>query len=186
MIIKNNQYVAYCTACERVAPEWIDDNGDVLRTTCIKCGVGLICVDPEVVIRYAEISQKMGKGGKRGKEEISFAGGKVSSSKQPSFKLIPTIALVRLANVCDLGIERKGEKAWNALSRNQEVLEDKEFILERISHVIGHAFQLRDKILAGNLEGDDDSAAIMWGGMFLCCATEKPKEYPKLTTELLK
>lgn len=112
----------------------------------------------------------------KSKNEVDFVGGKVSSSKQPSFKLIPTVALVRLADICDLGIERKGEKSWNALSQNQEVLEDGEFILERISHVINHALQLRDKIIRHEVGvGDDDAGAIMWGGMFLCCATERLK-----------
>lgn len=117
--------------------------------------------------------------------EIPMAGGAVTSSKIPGFHRIPTEALVRLATRFDCGVERKGEgKAWNAVSANQQVLTDRQFILDRISHVIGHAAKLRDKIVSGaRLDDDDDAGAIIWGGAFLCCAsaalTAKPvREVP--------
>jgi hypothetical protein len=99
--------------------------------------------------------------------------GKVSSSKIPGFHLIPTEALVRLALRFDVGVERKKELAWNALTANQDMLTNKEFILHRIGHVINHAQKLRDKIVAGTSDlGDDDAGAIIWAGAFLCCATK--------------
>ena len=102
-----------------------------------------------------------------------MAGGLVTSSKIPGFHRVPTEALRRLAERFDLGVERKGEdKAWNALSKNQEVLTNREFVLERIGHVIYYALKLRDKVLAGDLSGDDDAGAVIWGGAFLCCATK--------------
>ncbi len=103
--------------------------------------------------------------------EIPFAGGKVSSSKSPRFELIPTVALVRLADRFELGLERKADKAWNAMTPNQEVLQDRAFVLSRIAHVISHALKLRDKVIAGGVMGDDDAAAILWGGAFLVCAS---------------
>ncbi len=105
--------------------------------------------------------------------EIPYADGKVSSSPCPAFILIPTEAMIRLAARFKLGEERKGDKAWNALSNNQDALENKDWILERINHVIHHCLKLRDKIKRdAPIEGDDDAAAIAWSGMFLCCATK--------------
>lgn len=107
--------------------------------------------------------------------EIPMAGGKVSSSKAPRIDLIPTEPIYRLAKRFEVGVERKKEMAWNALTPNQEVLRDQEFILSRITHVITHALKLRDKIIDGAAIGtdgdDDDAGAIIWGGAFLCCAS---------------
>ena len=115
------------------------------------------------------------------REQVSFAGGLVTSSKIPPLHLIPTIALESLANRFQKGIERKGDKSWNALSANQSILTDREFAIERTAHVIQHAMKLRDKLLNGeDLPGDDDDAgAIMWAGAFFACvgaALTKEKE----------
>lgn len=105
--------------------------------------------------------------------EIDFAGGKAQSSASPDLQYLSTEALFRLADRCTLGVKNKGDKAWNAISKNQEVLADREFVLNRLSHGIKHLLLLRDKIQAGKpMEGDDDAAAVMWTGMFLCCATK--------------
>lgn len=105
-------------------------------------------------------------------EEIPMAGGVVSSSKQPRIDLLPTELFFRAAARFELGIERKADKAWNALSANQSCLTDKEFVLDRIGHGIGHLLKLRDKVLAGKpMEGDDDAGAVAWTAAFLCCAT---------------
>jgi len=104
---------------------------------------------------------------------VKFSGGKGSSSAQPRFELVPTEALVRLVERFELGIERRPDgSAWNALSGNQEVLVDRDFILNRIGHLIGHALRLRDKVSTGKPLGDDDAGAIIWAGAFLCCATK--------------
>ncbi len=106
--------------------------------------------------------------------EVPMAGGVVTSSKIPALHLIPTEALLRTAARFELGIERKGaDKAWNACSENQSCLSDKQFVLDRIGHVILHALSLRDKVLRNApLDGDDDAGAIAWSGAFLCCATK--------------
>ena len=107
-------------------------------------------------------------------EQIAFAEGAALSSKIPPLHLIPSIALEELAERFALGIKRKGNKSWNALSGNQQVLVDRDFILERISHVIHHAMKLRDVIVSGLYDeligGDNHASAIMWGGAFLICA----------------
>lgn len=103
--------------------------------------------------------------------EVPLAGGIVSSSAIPGFHLIPTEALTRLAARFELGLERKGDKAWNAITDNQQCLTARDFVLSRIDHVIGHAMKLRDKLVRGMPLDDDDAGAIIWGGAFLCCAT---------------
>lgn len=104
---------------------------------------------------------------------VKFSGGTTSSSKASDFRYIPTEAMVRLANRFALGVQKRPDgTAWNALSHNQDCLKDKDFILERISHVIDHALKLRDKIQAQAPLGDDDAGAIIWAGAFLCCATK--------------
>ncbi len=101
-------------------------------------------------------------------EQVAMASGAAASSVGPSFHLIPTVALERLAERFALGVERKGDKSWNALSDNQQCLTDKKFLIERLSHIIHHALKLRDKLNADDSEAiqqDDDAGAIAWGGM---------------------
>jgi hypothetical protein len=109
--------------------------------------------------------------------QIAMAGGKAASSVGPPFHLIPTSALTHLANRFQKGIERKGDKAWNALSKNQECLTDKDFVIERMSHIIHHALKLRDQIRFGVQPGDEslteNAAAMAWGGIFAICAAEQ-------------
>lgn len=108
-------------------------------------------------------------------EQVEMAGGAAASSKVSPLHLIPTVALEKTAARFALGIERKGKKSWNALSDNQHVLTNREFLLERCSHIMLHTARLRDKIHAGDVEGlvaDDDASAVVWGGMFLQCAVD--------------
>lgn len=105
-------------------------------------------------------------------EELrEFASG-VASSKDPRLDLIPYGSLARLADRFELGIERKGDKAWNSSSTNTAPLTDEAFIIDRAMHAVKHAYRLIDK-LRGKIsdDGDDDAAAIMWAGAFLCEAT---------------
>lgn len=110
--------------------------------------------------------------------QITMAGGKVLSTKAPAVHLIPTIVLEKLAERFELGVEKKGDKAWNALSSNQEVTQDMGFILDRINHVIYHAMKLKDKIAKRDIAGiqeDNDASAIGWGAAFLICVVEDMK-----------
>ena len=109
-------------------------------------------------------------------DQVQF--GKVSSSKCPPFHLIPLVALEKIAERFQCGIDRKGDGAWNAISHNQECLTDYKLIMDRISHVIHHAMKLRDKFHSENMElinSDDDASAVAWGGVFLICAIEALK-----------
>ncbi len=116
--------------------------------------------------------------------QIDIAG--ALTTPGPEFELIPTVGLVRLAERFSLGEVRKGEKAWNAMSENQDCLLNKAFILNRLGHVIAHVLKLRDKIAKNLPFEDDDAAAIAWGGIFAICATdaiekqraESPSQYP--------
>jgi len=118
--------------------------------------------------------------------QIAMAGGKAASSVGPPFHLIPTSALTHLANRFQKGIERKGDKAWNALSNNQECLLDREFVIERMSHIIHHALKLRDQIRFGVQPGDEslteNAAAMAWGGIFAICAAEQLEKKQQPTT----
>jgi len=107
--------------------------------------------------------------------EVKFSGGG-TGSKQPRLELIPYIALIRAALRFELGIaNRRDGSSWNALSKNfQTAVRDKKFILARAAHTAQHALKLK-AILAGEIpdDGDDHAGAILWGGCFLACATEK-------------
>lgn len=108
-------------------------------------------------------------------EQIPMAAG-VTSTRVPLTHLIPTVAIMTLAERLEEGRRRKGDGAWNATTNNQECLDDMEFVLERISHVIRHACLLRDKIVAHDVAGmqaDDDAGAVLFGGALLSCAVER-------------
>lgn len=125
-------------------------------------------------------------------EQVLMAGGKAASSKGPPLHLIPTEALVGLAERFELGVIRKGDNSWNAVSKNQAILTDKEFLIERCSHIIHHALKLRDQLVRGELPGEetikDNAGAVAWGGAFMLCAAkalaedheEKHPEVPML------
>ena len=111
--------------------------------------------------------------------QIPMAGGIAASSPCPPFHLIPTIGLIGLAERFQKGIERKGDKSWNAVSSNQACLKDKAFAIERLSHVIDHATKLRDKLQADDIsamQDDDDAGAIAWAGIFLYCVVDGLKK----------
>lgn len=112
------------------------------------------------------------------KKEIDQAGGLVSSSEIDDFAYITTHSLQRLAYRCKIGVQRKGDKAWNATTSNHDCLTNIDFAINRISHVIGHALALRDKLVKAKHTGEfhldkdhDDAAAIMWSGMLFCEVT---------------
>lgn len=103
--------------------------------------------------------------------------GKVLSTKGPALHLIPMEALVGLADRFEKGAERKGEGAWNALSANQECLVDREFLLDRISHLITHAMKFRDQLVRGVKPDEesmyDNAGAVAFGGALLLCAARE-------------
>lgn len=103
----------------------------------------------------------------------------VVSTKQIRLSLIPHRGLVNAAARFELGLEQYGEKAWNNLSPNQEALYDKEWLIERCSHAIEHAYSLIDHLKQGDFILNDaagDAGALAWAGLVLGEAIERMKE----------
>lgn len=111
--------------------------------------------------------------------EVKHAGGIVSSSKVPALHLIPTEALLCLADRFQVGTERKGDGAWNALTKNQQCLDDNAFLIERCSHIIRHTMLLRDQLAHGFNDEEDspyeNAGAIIFGGALMACAMARAK-----------
>lgn len=109
-------------------------------------------------------------------EQRRMAGGKVSSTKVSPLHLIPTVAITSLADRFQAGKDRKGDGAWNALSPNQEILTDKEFLIERCDHIILHTLLVRDQLARGESPGEEslihNAGAILFGGSLLSCAAD--------------
>jgi hypothetical protein len=94
-----------------------------------------------------------------------------SSSVVPRFNLIPLSSLLRLTKRYELGSVKHGDFNWKKGLRNRD------YTIDRANHVIHHALKLIAKI-QGFIpdDGDDDAAAIAWGGMFLCEAIDALKK----------
>ena len=112
----------------------------------------------------------------------------MSSSKVPALHLIPTEALICLAERFEVGTERKGEGAWNALTKNQQCLDDKAFLIERCSHIIRHTMLLRDQLAHGYSPEQEDSpyenaGAIIFGGALMACAVKRAEEKSSVVCE---
>lgn len=101
------------------------------------------------------------------KEELQDFG-KTSATKKPCFGLIPYASLCALAERFELGEKKHAEKAWNGLSKNQDGLDNPAWVRSRVEHIINHAFLYLQK-MEGLIpdDGDDDAAAIMFGGCVL-------------------
>jgi hypothetical protein len=94
-------------------------------------------------------------------------------SSIPRLELIPREALIRLAGRFELGVKNYQDKAWNALSPNQECLSDRDMAIARAAHALDHASKLI-AILSGQMpdDGDDHAGAILWAGSFLAMASD--------------
>ncbi len=102
--------------------------------------------------------------------EIAFAGGG-SSSHAPRFDLIPRKALIAFAGILEEGVRQKGEFAYNALSNNQDVMKNRDFIINRLAvHGIDHITKAVEEIVTGVKTGENHAGAIMFAGMCLACA----------------
>lgn len=103
-----------------------------------------------------------------GEEEVVVTSCGAKTSPSPRLDLIPFGALVRVARRYEKGLERYGEGNW------RRGLGDPSYVVERLCHTITHCWRLIEKIKAGRGgEGDDDAAAIVWGGMLACEATPR-------------
>lgn len=104
-------------------------------------------------------------------EKVIFKSG-ASGSKVPRLDYLPHHALHRIAKRFEIGVEIHGERAWGP-DRNDHFLTDRDWAIARAVHVIEHGYSLIHKLRTGKplMTGDDDAAAIGWGGMCLCEAT---------------
>jgi hypothetical protein len=87
-------------------------------------------------------------------------------SKAPRMDLIFRSALTALASRIELGVDTLGDKAWNAGSQNQECLQDNDWVIRRLGHVIDHATTLIAILRGQELDdGENHAGAILFGGM---------------------
>lgn len=93
-----------------------------------------------------------------------------SSSEAPAFHLIPLSAVLRLAARYKAGAVKHGPMNWRkGLGQTPPPQPSilTEYCIERLNHVIYHAFKLIAKLQGFRpQDGDDDAGAIMWGGAF--------------------
>jgi hypothetical protein len=104
---------------------------------------------------------------------ITFASGAISTNAL-HFEYIPLSALEALAKRMGRGVRIKGkEGTWNATS-NLKIAEDKEFVINRLSHGIDHCYKAIARIIGSLPECDEqetedggDAGAIMFAGTLL-------------------
>jgi len=96
-----------------------------------------------------------------------------TASEAPEFHYIPIQALIRLAKRFADGAKKHEPFGWMRGLVGRPSLPPRpspevEYMLARSNHVIFHALKFQAK-LQGLLpqDGDDDAAAIMWGGAVL-------------------
>jgi|SRR6185437_11063681 len=110
-------------------------------------------------------------------ETVQFSNGKIST-RIPRFELTPLAALEALALRHERGVRLKGDGAWNALT-NQDAVDDKQFVIDRLAHCIHHCYKAIDAIAhdepLGELEDGGDAGAIMFGGALLACYAKRLK-----------
>lgn len=100
---------------------------------------------------------------------VTPSGAKTSAA--PRFDLIPHESLVRLARRYEKGLARYGRDNW------RKGINDREYVLERLAHAVGHLYALMDQV-EGRLSwtDDDHAAALMWCGAFACEASKVLQE----------
>lgn len=115
-----------------------------------------------------KVSQKMAAPGEPD-DRHAFSSGAMSSGKKPDYAEIfdrcTLLSLQRLTAQRRYGDNKYGKDNW------KKGAQDKEFILDRINHVVEHALNLHKQVLAGDpgnwRAGEDDAAALMCGAMFV-------------------
>jgi len=111
-------------------------------------------------------------------EKLEFKSG-TASTKQIRLSLVPHQGLLNAAARFELGLEKHGAKAWNNLASNQEALKDEEWLIERCSHVIEHAYRLIDFLTHKTSSIDEalgDAGGVAWGGLVLGEALMRAKK----------
>jgi hypothetical protein len=99
--------------------------------------------------------------------KVRPGGGESTSSKIDGFDQLPYNAMLRMAARYSLGEEKHGRHNW------RKSLSNKVYVINRLGHVIKHALKAI-AIIEGFIDddGDDNAAAIMWGGALLAESQE--------------
>lgn len=102
-------------------------------------------------------------------EVHTFTSGAASSGRLPGLWLIPwDIFAERLASRYDQGTyEKYGEDNWRT------GLKDREFVMDRASHMLKHAFKAVEELRLGKRDSDDNLSAVIWGAICLMAAQDK-------------
>jgi hypothetical protein len=98
-------------------------------------------------------------------DQLDFGG--IASSKIPRFDLIPRVALVAFAEVFEIGIAEKGERAWNASRVDLESSVSTALTLDRLNHCIDHALKALIEIRRTGTTSRRNAGAIMFAGAVL-------------------
>lgn len=117
----------------------------------------------------------------------TFASGATSTKQKVDYTLIPPEGLECMGERYTLGAAKHGRNNW------RKGIDDEEFRLARISHLIEHALKYADR---GNTDGDDNLGAILWGASVLAVierrrpfvgnasAAELPQDEPQMLTRV--
>lgn len=95
-------------------------------------------------------------------DRFSFSSGAMSSGAKPRYDLIPLWALERIAVRFGEGAAKYGDNNW------MRGLRDRDYIIDRINHLIEHAYRLKERVAAEQPPYvDDDAAAIILNAIFI-------------------
>ena len=122
-------------------------------------------------------------------EQLAKHLGVGKSRAVPRLELIPYEGLCEVAKIYEKGLANYGDGAYNALGCTRS-LQDRKWLIDRLSHVIHHAYAAIRKIHGADSNGDwtADAAAIGWGGLTVAQAGyehfKQPKANPGLAEKL--
>ena len=151
---------------------------------CARCARGRklntlgICAECWATEQTAIMQGGLLNAGRAAQQKLDRAASGATSSAIEAFDQLPYHAMRRLALRFSLGEQRHGRHNW------RKGLLDKQYVIGRAGHVIRHALKLI-AVMEGFIEddGDDNAAAILWGGAFLVEAEEAMKAAGKREKE---
>src|ERR1039458_10067082 len=106
------------------------------------------------------------------KEETKVYKSGAGSKRQARLDLIPHQGLINAARRFELGLEEYKDKSYNALSKDQTPLDDKEWLIDRCNHAIEHCYRVIDYLREGEIHLNPptvlgDAGGIAWAGLVL-------------------
>lgn len=111
-------------------------------------------------------------------DKIIHASG-AASSYCPDLTQIPYEGLEAIAKRFEFGAAKYGRGNW------KNGIPDKTYCIERLNHIVRHAYSLAQKLEGTKpWDDDDDAGAIAWGGVFAVIAqqTHRPADAPPFLT----